>query len=318
MTGSCFKAKDKLNELEDETVECLNERSIDDINKTSLVFDDNLRSNLKQRLDTVGIGDFKKYFAELDLECYEFTDNGPIDWLYKNHQHYNQLICIELGNDSIIEYYLEGYLISFEMENDSIYRLEYSTDGEVGLVLYLVTLSSSFEEIDRVLLGKLGGDEEDYFRMKGCYLSATEYLREDFSGSPVIYEAVYEERTTTCRVTINPDGSINEEILTANVDTISTLIEEGEYVTLGGDSLLRVLPRKRIQLLTYDKDRQVVDSLFGQYIYYGRQPFAEIELIKQDIDQYGVQVYKSLYDTVEIVEKWSCLKYGKEKYYKNE
>lgn len=272
----------------------------------------------RERIATIDVDSLNQLAIGLDLECYDLCQKDELlDSLYKNYKYHNQLVKIKVKSDSIVEYYLRGYLISFMSENDSIYRLEHISDGEVGPYLHLVTLDSEFKEIDRVNLSSIGGDEEDYFRSNGCYQSANEYLREDFVSTPVVSEAIYEEQISIRRLTIKSDGEIYEEILSTVVDTISTLLEAGDYKHFNGESLLRILPQKKIQLLTYDENGQVLDSLFGWYNYYSRQPFAEIELLRKDTDEYGVQIYTSMVDTVEVIQKWSCLEYKKERYYRN-
>lgn len=268
--------------------------------------------------DTIDMDVFVSLFANLDLDCYDLAiENGPLQSLFNTHEYHDQVFYIRDGEERLRTFPIRGYLISFEMENDSIYHIKYLGPGEVCWFVYLVTLSADFEEIDRVELSTMGGDEEDLLHSRGCFQSRSEYLREDFFRSPVVTEALYEERISSYKLKLNPDGTIQEEVLTTRVDTISIVLENGDYVTASGNNLLRVLPQQKIQLLVFDEERQVADSLFGWYNYDGRHSFAELELLKQHTDQFGIEGFKNLIDTLRIVEKWSCLEYGNEKYYKN-
>ena len=267
--------------------------------------------------DTITLDSFNRLFIGLESDCYGLPGAIRLDSLYTTHHFYSQSVHIHLPNDSVVAYNLQGILLSFQVQNDSVYRLIHSSSGENLTRVYLVTLNSTFEEIDRVELSINGGDEEDTYSYGGCFRARNKYVRSGVYSWPIVGEALYEERYSSYQLNILANGEMEEIKLIETIDTISTLLELGEYLEKSGSGLLRILPRKKVQFLQYTETGEVADSLFGNYHYGGRQPYAEFELHQRHTDEYGIAGFKTLWDTVEILNAGSCLVLRNEKYYRN-
>jgi len=253
----------------------------------SIEENEGIESEIEEGRLRINFDSLRQLFLGADLECYDLPNiSSELNNILNSNIYIFDLVEVELANDTIIEFFLGGFLIKFSQINEDVYCSIFVGEGENIIQAKIVTYGKDLEEIDSSILSLTGGDEEDIYEMSGCFISENEYIASYRTERPIQHEYTYVEEQLKSRILIKPDGEIDEIVLESNTDTFSLELPHGKY-QFGEDNSFEIHESKQITIFYKDEKSNNIDSLSGFYTYDSRYLETQFHIHVPIKDEYG-------------------------------